>query len=88
MTASTMTEEIPAQAVPVPDHLLARPAARFLTVAQMKVRWNCTERWLSDLRRSGNGPHFLKQGGFKPIYETEDVLRYEMQHLRTSTSVA
>lgn len=54
---------------------------------QLADYWGMSITTLSDWRRKGIGPIFLKLGG-KVVYREEDIRQYEVQCLRQSTSQA
>ena len=51
---------------------------------QLADRWDLSERTLERWRAIGWEPLFLKIGG-RVVYQAEDILDYEEQHLADST---
>ncbi len=59
---------------------------RFLEPKDVAARWNVTTGWLSKLRVTGNGPKFTKISHKKILYSLDDILEYEQNVRRRSTS--
>lgn len=57
-----------------------------LTQKELARRWAISHRTLERWRWTGEGPSFMKLGG-RVIYRLEDVLSFELAHLRQSKAV-
>ena len=53
---------------------------------ELARRWKLSPRTLERWRWTGEGPQFVKLGG-RVVYRLEDVEAFEMENVRTSTSV-
>ncbi|MBA3814645.1 MAG: DNA-binding protein [Alphaproteobacteria bacterium] len=56
-----------------------------LTPEDLAIRWKVTIFTISQWRWNGKGPRFFKQGR-QIFYRPQDVLRYEEQKCKKSTS--
>lgn len=59
--------------------------ASHLNQEQLAQRWNLSESTIANWRTKGIGPTFLKLHN-RVVYREEDIIAYEQQSLRKSTS--
>ncbi len=84
--ARTADDDVEASPAPtIPDHLLERPTAGFLNEDQLAERLGCSVSTLRGKRRDGKGPRFMRHGK-TPKYRTVDVIAWEADQVRNSTS--
>ncbi|WEV59706.1 hypothetical protein OZX67_03980 [Bifidobacterium sp. ESL0728] len=62
----------------------------WLTSRELAARWHCAMGTLANWRYQGCGPHFSKQGrtgahGVRILYDLADVVRWEKDHMMSST---
>lgn len=69
----------------VPEHLKRAPDLQFMSAAQVSERLAISAWTLKELRRSGKGPRFLKNGQ-RVLYHTASVIDWAEARLRSSTS--
>jgi hypothetical protein len=67
------------------DGLEQTTLAKLLSERQLADRWNATPRMLQAQRLRGDGPLFVKIGRLVR-YRLADVIRFEQDQLRRSTS--
>jgi hypothetical protein len=67
------------------DGLEQTTLAKLLSEWQLADRWNATPRMLQAQRLRGDGPLFVKIGRLVR-YRLADVIRFEQDQLRRSTS--
>jgi predicted DNA-binding transcriptional regulator AlpA len=62
------------------------PGSRLLNVAEAAQRLGVSVSYLNKLRLTGGGPHFIKLGARRVVYDPSDLAAWVAQCRRTSTS--
>lgn len=65
---------------------LPLPNGGFLTEPMLADRWVCSRKYLQKLRYQGGGPRYFRLSHNLIRYAITDVVAYENDHVRISTS--